>query len=318
MPVYNQEKYLAETIESVLGQTYKDFEFLILDDGSTDNSARIIREYARRDDRIVPYFEANSGRCEAANKLVARARGAWCAFLDADDVMLPFRLEKQLAFHQSNPEAAASSCHCYYINDQSAYMGQQQYPGLRVVADCQQAKAGFKSVHCAITALTVSKIAFLEVGGFRSEFWPSDDADFINRLVEKGFILIIIQDTFMKYRVHPSSVSSQGLWHMLDKLAYSDYCIVLRRSGQAEISFDAFLGIRQKEAWWIKLDRKKRFYSTFFYRKAGFSLYLKRYASFIWYLLAAATFSRRFVLAALLKKLRTVGERKRLARNNYR
>src|SRR3712207_5201276 len=92
LPVYNQEKYVAETIESVLAQTFREFEFIILDDGSTDNSALIIRQYAAQDSRIIPLFQSNSGRCVATNNAVSAARGPWCALLDADDVMLPDRL----------------------------------------------------------------------------------------------------------------------------------------------------------------------------------------------------------------------------------
>ncbi|HEX9152619.1 MAG TPA: glycosyltransferase family A protein, partial [Flavobacterium sp.] len=98
MPVYNQEQYLIETIESVLAQTLKDFEFIILDDGSTDQSAQIIRRYAELDKRINAFFYSNSGKCVSTNFLVNQAKAKYCAFLDADDVMLPERLERQISF----------------------------------------------------------------------------------------------------------------------------------------------------------------------------------------------------------------------------
>ncbi|OWP61292.1 glycosyl transferase, partial [Hymenobacter amundsenii] len=115
LPVYNQEKFVAETIESVLSQRFTDFELLLHDDGSTDGSAAIIRNYAGRDARIRASYGPNAGKCAATNQLVEQARGEWCAFLDADDVMLPERLGTQLAYHQAHAEVDASSCHCHYI-----------------------------------------------------------------------------------------------------------------------------------------------------------------------------------------------------------
>jgi glycosyltransferase involved in cell wall biosynthesis len=295
MPVYNQEKYLAETIESVLGQTYKDFEFLILDDGSTDNSARIIREYARRDDRIVPYFEANSGRCEAANKLVARARGAWCAFLDADDVMLPFRLEKQLAFHQSNPEAAASSCHCYYINDQGSMLGEQRHPFLKSVADCKTVFGSNDFIQCAFTGLFISRKAFLQVDGLKKQYWPCDDFEFFNRLIDERYILVILQEALMKYRIHATSVTVNKPLHTYDVIGYVMECIRLRRAGRHEITFEAFLHTRAKDLWWVKLNRKRFNYSQIFLRNAGISIMSKRYLHFLGQILIASLLSPRIV-----------------------
>ena len=113
LPVYNQEKYVAETIESVLSQTFADFELLLHDDGS----AAIIRRYAAQDARIWASFAPNVGKCGVTNRLVEQAQGQWCAFLDADDVMLPERLEKQVAFHRAHPDLDATSCHCQYINE---------------------------------------------------------------------------------------------------------------------------------------------------------------------------------------------------------
>jgi glycosyltransferase involved in cell wall biosynthesis len=213
MPVYNQEKYLAETIESVLSQTFQDFEFLILDDGCTDGSALIIKQYASTDNRIIPLFQSNAGKCIVTNKLVNESNGHWCALLDADDVMLPNRLEKQVSYLKLNPELDACSCHCYYIDQKGNNLGQQCYPYLKTIEDCRQAKAKNKAILCSFTGLMVSKKAYLESGGLIGKFWPAEDVEFINRLVEKGYLLVIIQEKLMKYRVHPFSITNSNLWH---------------------------------------------------------------------------------------------------------
>ena len=104
MPVYNGERFLAAAIDSILAQTLSDYEFIIVDDGSTDGSAAIISDYARRDRRIRPLrHETNRGQAVALNSGIAAARGEFVAGMDADDISLPERLRMQLAFLRSHP-----------------------------------------------------------------------------------------------------------------------------------------------------------------------------------------------------------------------
>ncbi len=104
MPVYNGEKYLAEAIDSILVQTFTDFELLIVDDGSQDGSAEIIRSYEKRDRRIRFFqLEENMGAATARNRGISAAGGEYVTSMDCDDVSLPERLQKQVDFLQSNP-----------------------------------------------------------------------------------------------------------------------------------------------------------------------------------------------------------------------
>jgi glycosyltransferase involved in cell wall biosynthesis len=98
MSVYNGEKFLIEAIESILNQTFSDFEFIIINDGSTDESLKIIEEYVLRDFRIRLISRVNKGLIPSLNEGVANARGEWIARMDADDISLPDRFEKQLAW----------------------------------------------------------------------------------------------------------------------------------------------------------------------------------------------------------------------------
>lgn len=101
LSVYNARPYLAECIESVLRQSYDDFEFLIVDDGSTDQSWDIIQQYA--DTRIRAFKIQNSGVARAKNFLLEKATGKWIAIIDADDVWHPLKLEIQMKFLEKNP-----------------------------------------------------------------------------------------------------------------------------------------------------------------------------------------------------------------------
>lgn len=103
MPVYNQEKYLKESIESILHQTFKDFEFIIVDDQSTDSSWQIIQEYARKDSRIVAVKNTNKKGCYPARNCGNRlAKGKYIAVMDSDDIALPERLQTQFDFMEQN------------------------------------------------------------------------------------------------------------------------------------------------------------------------------------------------------------------------
>lgn len=105
MPAYNVEKYIGEAIESVLDQTFQDFELLIVEDGSTDQTYRIARQYEAKSDKIRLFQnDKNRGIAYSRNRLLEEAQGTYLAVLDSDDVALPTRLEKQVQFLDAHPE----------------------------------------------------------------------------------------------------------------------------------------------------------------------------------------------------------------------
>lgn len=102
MSVYNGDKYLAEAIDSVLSQSYSNFELIIVNDGSTDSSIEIIYEYINKDDRIIVINRENKGLPYSLNEGIAKARGEYIARMDADDICLPDRFEKQIEYLNKN------------------------------------------------------------------------------------------------------------------------------------------------------------------------------------------------------------------------
>ena len=101
MPCYNGADFISETIDSVLAQTYENWELLIIDDGSSDNSLEIVKSYAATDPRIRPISQANAGSAAARNNGIKQARGQYIALLDSDDLWLPEFLESQITFMKS-------------------------------------------------------------------------------------------------------------------------------------------------------------------------------------------------------------------------
>ena len=105
-PVYNAERFIEQTIQSVLAQTYTDWELLLIDDCSTDNSGKIIQRYAEQDERIKYHrLQVNSGAAVARNTAIGLAQGEYLAFLDSDDLWISNRLERQLSYMKANNAA---------------------------------------------------------------------------------------------------------------------------------------------------------------------------------------------------------------------
>jgi len=117
IPVYNGEKYLSEAIESVIAQTYSDWEIIAVNDGSTDASLEILRNYEQQlPSKMHVINQENYGISIARNRAIARAKGEYIAFLDCDDLWLPEKLEKQVEFFDSNKEPGLIYSDCYVID----------------------------------------------------------------------------------------------------------------------------------------------------------------------------------------------------------
>lgn len=301
IPVYNQETYLAETINSVLAQSYAFFELILVNDGSQDRTAEIINDYARRDKRIIAIHTSNSGKPAAINTGVTRAQGEIIAFMDHDDLMIPDRLEKQVAYLQTNPEVSAVSSHCYYIDDKGDTIGIQRYQNLRTPDEGKKSIRRKEIIMCAFTALTITKAAFLDIDGLRPRFWPSDDIDFINRLAENGLLVVIMQDILVKYRIHARSTTSSQQWQMFRMADYTNYSIRLRNENKPEISFEAFLELRKNEGWYVNFRRNTHNYSILFLQKANFMLAKGKFGKFA-IRIAQAFFLDPYYVAANVRK----------------
>lgn len=128
MSVYNGEKYLREAVESILNQTFRDFEFIIINDGSTDKSGEILEEYAKKDSRVRLSHQENMGLTKSLNRAIRLAKGEYIARMDADDISLPQRLEKQVRFLNKNPEIVLVGTGYYEIDASGKIIGRKTPP----------------------------------------------------------------------------------------------------------------------------------------------------------------------------------------------
>lgn len=203
LPVYNAEPYLHEAIESVLNQTYRDFELLALNDGSTDNSLAILNEFAARDKRVRVISRENKGLVETLNELVSKASGEYLARMDADDICLPERFAKQIAFMDTHPEHVVVGSWVETINAKGQQIGLIKSPIHH--ADIDQAQLRGHTSICHPAAI-IRKKAMRETAGYKPEYICAEDLDLWLRLAEIGK-LANIPEVLLKYRLHENSIS---------------------------------------------------------------------------------------------------------------
>ena len=126
MSVYNEERHVEEAIRSILDQTFKDFEFIVVDDGSTDKTPQILRSFS--DPRLKIIRQRNMGLTKALNRGISLAEGEYIARMDADDVSLPERLERQVKFLDENPEVGIVGTAYYEIDAEGRILGRERFP----------------------------------------------------------------------------------------------------------------------------------------------------------------------------------------------
>ena len=203
MPVYNGERYLAEAIASILGQTFADFEFIIVDDGSTDRSPEIVREYAQRDSRILSVFlEKNQGEASARNRGIERASGKYIAAMDSDDISLPDRLRLQLEFLNKNPTIGVLGGNVWVIDQDYKFLGQSKLPQEHPLI----AWGLFFPPMISDASATVRRSILADVGGFEEGRRICDSSELWSRLFDKTQFANL-HDIVRIYRRHPQALT---------------------------------------------------------------------------------------------------------------
>ncbi|MBI5820924.1 MAG: glycosyltransferase [Verrucomicrobia bacterium] len=206
MPAYNRERYLAATFDSLLAQTWRDFELIIADDGSTDGTLAIAREYASRDARVRVLALPHRGEVETRNDAIRHTHPASRYLLnhDSDDLSLPDKLARLVAHLETHPECAIVGCVAEYFNDAGRHLGR---PPIEHEPD--RVRATFGEVNSMInSAALIRREVFAAIGGYREEFRSVDDYDFFARALLAGFQLANLPEVLHKIRLHPQSVGS--------------------------------------------------------------------------------------------------------------
>ncbi len=262
IPAYNAMLYLPETLDTLLGQTFEDFEVIIINDGSTDNIEEWFSTVQVKDSRLRLISQANQGQGKARNIGIQNTRGEYIAFLDADDLWAPTKLEKQVNMLDSNPEAGVVYTWVSTIDSNGASRG-------RTLKNYNQGKVWraliqHNFLECGSTPL-IRRNCFESVGLFDERLPPLEDLDMWLR-ISCHYKFLVVKESLVYYRKHPGSSAKN--W----EAAVRNFNLLLEKAFEnppSEISSSEIDTLKAKAysvayLWlaWAPLKSKARDYKT--------------------------------------------------------
>lgn len=200
LPVYNGEKYLAEAIDSILAQTFEDFELIMIDDGSSDGSQQILSEYERRDARVRVIVRENRGLATTLNDSIDIARGAWVARMDQDDIALPHRFERQLEWlERTGADISGSWVRRFGTLDKRVVR-------LRQTDEAIKTEMLFCSPFAHPTVMMRTEL--VKCLRYDKKWEKAEDYDLWERAAEAGWKMTNVPEVLLLYRVHAAQIST--------------------------------------------------------------------------------------------------------------
>ena len=204
MPVYNAAPYLAEAVDSILNQTYKNFEFIIIDDASTDGSSDILAGYAGRNKRIkLLKNKRNLGISESAKKLITASKGDFIARMDADDIALPDRIARQVAHLQKHKQTVALGGRCVLIDKNGKVIGSKKFP--TKFADIYRYIFEFVPLQQPTLMIAKNRLPKNFVY-YKDGMNTAEEVELFFKLFMHGKVENL-RDTVLKYRIHGNNTS---------------------------------------------------------------------------------------------------------------
>lgn len=256
IPAYNAQDFVAQTIESVIKQTYSHWELCIVDDGSTDDTAKITQSYSS-DSRIKYLYQKNQERAVARNHGLHHSTGKYIAFLDADDMWLPDKLETQVQFLENQPESALCFTQFLFINEQGIVTGKA---GIPFKSGSDQFFRLLEGNFIANSTVMVPRIVFDKVGFFDETLpaFGSEDWDMWLRIA-RNYPIRFVHKPLTLYRIHGYNTS-------LDRMCLSAEAVLQKLfsdptfpagivRNKKRIYAHIYLGFSET---YLKLNQKKR------------------------------------------------------------
>jgi len=192
IPTYNKAQYLGEAIKSVLNQTYKNIEIIIIDDGSTDKTREVVKSFD--DEGIIYFSQENKGPASARNTGIKKAKGKYIAFLDSDDLWLKEKLKRQIDFMEKNSEIGLMGTACYEITDKGRIIGKKIFPVKNEILQ----KDLIKYNPFIQSSVMTKREVFDKVGLYDENFRESEDYDLWLRIASQYKIANLSEPLVMK------------------------------------------------------------------------------------------------------------------------
>ena len=299
MASYNVERYVAEAVQSILSQTYANFEFLIIDDGSLDRTPEILRTLSVGDPRIRLILNAHYGIARTLNKGLKLAKYDWVAFMDADDISLPQRLQEEINYLKENPDVKVVATYGRYMGpDGKRILGYFNVGPVTREEFYERIKNG-KLIYLIHPSVIVDRGVALEIGGFR-DVPGGTDVDIWNRISDRYLIQTIPPNLFL-YRVHSTSTTVQT-YHLQERaFRFVQECTRSRRAGVSEPSYGDFVQGERNRSTLSQIRDRTRAHAIYFYRYAGIEGACNNWFTAIGYLFCAFVLNPRYVLNKLFR-----------------
>lgn len=203
LPVFNGEKYIESAVRSILNQTHENIELIVINDGSTDATLDICSRLSTIDKRIVLISRDNQGLVKSLNEGISKAKGDYIARMDADDVSLPSRIEKQLkVITEDGVEFCFTSVDL--IDEKDKQIGRVSYTVSKHVL-----KAKMLVSCCFYHPTVMFSRKIIEELYYDESYYLAEDYELWSRLINKGYKATVIKSPLLKYRVHNNSVSQE-------------------------------------------------------------------------------------------------------------
>ena len=258
MTVHNGEKYLGDAVKSILHQTFRNFEFVIIDDGSTDHSKEILEKYATNDSRVHLISREYLGRPKSLNECLALARGELIAIMDADDISQPRRLEIQITFLKEHPSCGCVGSSVIYINARGQKLFVRRMPENHAEI-CQAHLMGYGGMIVHPSAM-LRRSALNFVAGYDESFTYAQDYDLWCRIAVK-YELANLQIPLLLYRYHSAAIT-QAKANIQTDFANRVLRRELERAGRASpVPLNGNLVIHPYDPRWVStMARRDGFY----------------------------------------------------------
>lgn len=299
MPAYNASDFIGEALDSILKQTFQQFEIIVVDDGSTDNTLEILRQYAQKDSRITVIQNNHGGACKARNTAIAVAKYPWIAAMDADDVSLPQRFEKQLKAAEAHPEVVVWGSYLHQINLEGKVIGQIRI-GPTSVAEFNTVDRTQKAIVVTNSTAMFKREVALQAGCYDERLVASQDTEFWDRMANYGPV-VVIPEPLVSYRLHGQSISAKKFFHQRMLHGYVVERNRLKAIGQSITMEEYIKQYNEKppvERFFRTMNNRGRYY----YRNSGVQIAQKKYVPAVASLALATVLSPKFATERILNR----------------
>ena len=288
IPAYNATRTLRATVQSALEQTFQDFEIVIVDDGSKDETFKLAQELANEDSRIKALTQPNGGAAAARNAGIEAARGKYVALLDADDLWLADKLNRQVEFLEANQNVFAVQCGALFVNDAMQVLSVRQCTD---TGNSFRESLLFENIPAFLSALIARRDKLIEVGMFDTKLEILEEWDMALKMSRFGKMRSIVEPLVL-YRVHAGNRHSNVGIHIKP-----GQLILQRLFDDPTIPDDV-------------LQNRRRIYGTFYRTLAGGYFNQKQYKQFVSWFIKSVTTDPHQIAYMLQLPLRILARRR--------